>query len=434
MMTTPRPTVPRQIWVLVAAAFVIAVGYGLIAPVLPEYARSFDVGVTGASVIISAFAFCRLVFAPVSGRLVHLLGERPTYLTGLFIVACSTGACAFAQSYWQLLVFRGLGGIGSTMFTVSAMGLLVRLAPVRARGRVNGLYATAFLLGGIGGPIIGGLLAGLGMAVPFLVYAVALLIAMAVVYFQLRDVGGKPAGQGAAHAAMTVREALAHRTYRAALGSNFANGWSALGVRVALVPLFVTAFGGGPGLAGLSLAAFSVGNAVALTLGGRWADVRGRKPLVLAGLLITGIATAALGLSESVAPFLIVSTVAGLGSGLLNPPQQAAVADVIGSRRSGGTVLAGFQMMSDVGAIAGPILAGALAEHVSYAAAFAVTGAISLLALPAWLRAPETLVVPEQSAAHTAEGGSEAGSDPAGDGRVSGTHGPPPPAHDDHRR
>ncbi len=115
-----RPAVPAEIKVLVAAAFVIAVGFGLITPVLPQFAQSFDVGVTAASVIVSAFAFFRLLFAPAGGALVTRLGERPIYIIGLIIVALSTGASAFAQSYWQLLVFRSLGGIGSTMFTVSA--------------------------------------------------------------------------------------------------------------------------------------------------------------------------------------------------------------------------------------------------------------------------------------------------------------------------
>ena len=116
----PAERIPREIWVLIGAAFIIAVGFGLITPVLPQFARSFDVGVTAASVVVSAFAFFRLVFAPVGGRLVTRLGERPVYLAGLIIVAASTGVTAFAQSYGQLLLFRSLGGIGSTMFTVSS--------------------------------------------------------------------------------------------------------------------------------------------------------------------------------------------------------------------------------------------------------------------------------------------------------------------------
>lgn len=102
--------VPEPIKVLIAAAFVIALGYGLVAPVLPQFAASFGVGVAASSAVISAFALCRLVFAPASGAVVNRIGERPTYLIGLIVVALSSAATAFAQTYWQLLVFRGSAG------------------------------------------------------------------------------------------------------------------------------------------------------------------------------------------------------------------------------------------------------------------------------------------------------------------------------------
>ena len=70
-----RPPFPAELRVLVAAAFVIAIGFGLVSPVLPAYARSFDVGVAAASFVVSIFAFFRLVFAPAGGALVQRLGE-----------------------------------------------------------------------------------------------------------------------------------------------------------------------------------------------------------------------------------------------------------------------------------------------------------------------------------------------------------------------
>ncbi|MDQ4118572.1 MAG: MFS transporter, partial [Actinomycetota bacterium] len=57
----------------------------------------------------------------------------------------------------------------------------------------------------------------------------------------------------------------------------------------------------------------------------------------------------------------------------------------------GGSVLAGFQMAADLGAILGPVLAGALADTFGYGPAFALTGGLMLVALVVWTRAPETL-------------------------------------------
>ncbi len=348
-----RPQIPSEIWVLIGAAFVIAIGFGLIAPVLPAYARSFDVGVAAASVVVSVFAFFRLVFAPAGGALVSRLGERPVYLTGLLVVAASSLATAFAQSYWQLLVFRGLGGLGSTMFTVSAMALLVRLAPPRIRGRVSSAYASAFLVGGMLGPVLGGLLASFGLRLPFIVYAGALVVAAAVVGLRLSGASLRPSADRPQGPPVLVREALESSAYRAALASAFANGWCNFGVRVAILPQFALTVYDRPWVAGLALAVAAVGTAATLQVAGRLADSVGRRPLVITGLAVTALGFGLLGLSGSLWVLLVLSAVSGLGAGLVNPAQQATVADVIGTDRSGGSVLAAFQMAQDGGAIVG---------------------------------------------------------------------------------
>lgn len=382
---------------LIAAAFVIAIGFGLITPVLPSFAQSFGVGAFASSVVVSAFAFFRLAFAPAGGRLIARLGERPVYLAGLVIVALSTGATAFAQDYGQLLLFRGLGGIGSTMFTVSAVALLVRLAPASIRARVSSAYATAFLLGGVGGPLVGGLLGSLGLRVPFIVYAVALLIAAGIVGVFLRHTSLRPAPDRPALPPLTVREAWHDSAYRAAFGSGFANGWANFGVRNAILPLFATAvIGRQPWVAGMALAVFAVGNAAGLILAGRRADRTGRKPFIVAGLVVSGAATAATGLAQDLPMLVILSVVAGIGAGALNPAQQATLADVVGRDRNGGPALAAFQMAQDFGSIIGPIIAGLLVDHGSYGLAFGLTGAITLVAALPWLRARETHPAPPQ--------------------------------------
>lgn len=371
----------------------MAVGFGLITPVLPQFAQSFGVGATAASVVISAFAFFRLVSAPLGGRLVVRVGERPVYLTGLLLVSGSTAATAFASSYPQLLVFRSLGGIGSTMFTVSALALIVRLAPPTIRGRVSASWGSTFLLGAILGPVLGGLLGGLGLRVPFLVYAVMLLLAALVVAVFIRDVGTGAGTAAPTSPPLAVREALRDSAYRASLGSAFVNGWGNFGVRNAILPLFAAlVVDDAPWAAGTALAVFAVGNAAGLGLAGRGTDRFGRRPYVLAGLLLSGVATFLTGWSPGLWVLVALSVLAGLGAGVLNPAQQASVADVIGRERSGGPALAAFSMAQDAGAIVGPVLAGVLVDQGSFPLAFAVTGAVTLLAALPWLRARETLV------------------------------------------
>ena len=379
----PPQRLPRPIWVLSAASFMIAIGYGIVAPTLPVFVRSFDVGITAASLVISVFALSRLLFAPVSGRIVGRFGELPAYVVGLSVVAVSTGGCAFATAYWQLIALRLLGGIGSTMFTVVGALAAHPGGPAQhARPRVQPLghrvparehrRPAGRRRPGRDQPAgaVPGLRAGAGARGRPDRAAVA------------GPPGSRCGGGRRRCRPPQFRVALSNRAYRAALVAGFANGWTVFGVRVALVPLLVVEVLRQPeSWSGIALAVFAAGNAITLTVSGRITDRVGRRPPILAGLAVAGLGTGLLGFVTSPGLFLAVSLVAGMGSGLVNPPLNAAVADVIGSTARGGTVLAGFQMASDTGAIIGPVLSGALAESVGFPAAFALTAVVMLVAL-----------------------------------------------------
>jgi ACDE family multidrug resistance protein len=387
---TADPRLPREVWILITADAVIALGYGVVSPVLPQYARNFGVSISAATFVITAFAAMRLCFAPVSGLLVQRLGERRVYVTGILIVSLSTGACAFARSYWQLLLFRSLGGIGSTMFFVSSLGLMIRVTPKDARGRVAGLFSTAFLIGSVVGPVLGSLTAGLGLSVPFVIYAIALLIAAAVVFFSLRR-SPLAAPEQSTEPPVTLRVALHQKSYRAALLSNFATGWSVFGLRMALVPLFVSEIlGRGAGMAGVALATFAAGNVSAVIPSGHLSDRIGRRTLLIIGLSVSGVATAIVGWASSFPLFLAGAYLAGAAAGMFSSPQQAAVADIVGSKARAGTAIATFQMMADLGSIAGSFAVGEIAQHLSFGAAFVISGGILLAAAAGWVWAPET--------------------------------------------
>ena len=381
---------PAEVWVLISANAVIALGYGVVAPVLPDYARHFGVSVSAATFIITAFALMRLIFAPAAGELVQRLGERHVYVSGLLIVAASTAACAFAHNYGQLLLFRALGGIGSTMFFISALGLMIRVSPPDARGRVAGMFSSAFLIGSVGGPMLGSLTAGLGLSAPFLIYGGALFIAATVVFVALRHSSlAEPATE--ATATVSIGTVLHSGAYRAALLSNFATGWSAFGLRVALVPLFVVdVLGRDTRIAGVALATFAVGNVAAVIPSGRLSDRVGRRVLLIVGLAAAGLATAAVGLSNGLVFFLVTALLAGFATGMFSSPQQAAVADVIGNEARGGTAVAAFQMSADLGSIIGTSAVGLIAQHASFSWAFVISAAILLTAAGGWVLAPET--------------------------------------------
>lgn len=373
----------------------VALGYGVISPALPSFARSFGVSIKAVTFLVTVFSLSRLCFAPISGQLVQRLGERRIYIGGMLIVAVSTAACAFSQAYWQLLVFRVISGVGSTMFYVSALGLMIHISPPDARGRVAGLFITSFMVGAVGGPAVGAVAAGWGLTAPFIVYGVALLGVAAVLFYSLRNSTLAAPGPPT-RSTVTMREALRFRAYWSSLGANFATGWSAFGLRVALVPLFITdVMGRGVGIIGLALAAFAGGNALAMIPSGYLSDRMGRRTLMIVGLTLSGVATLFLGVASSLPAFLAAAIVVGAVTGIYMSPMQAAVADILGSEARAGSPVAAVQMMSDLGAIVGSMTLGWVAERLSYGWGFTISGIVLLIAAVGWVAAPETRTVPD---------------------------------------
>ena len=386
-----REPVPREIWVLVAAALLIALGFGLIAPVLPQFAASFDVGFGAASAIVTVFALARMAFAPAAGALIAKFGERWMYIAGLSGVAVSSFLCAAAQGYWDLLLWRGLGGIGSVTFTVSSMGLLVRLAPVHARGRMSVLYGSAFLIGNICGPLLGTYLSEFGYRFAVFGYGVSVAIAVVVVLIFLRD-PARHDSEDDVRPRVLLREVLGLPEYRALLVSGFANGWATFGVRIALVPLMAAAVPSiGAPMAGFALTLFAVGNVIGQQFTGRMVDAIGRRPVLMTGLLISGLTTLVFGFAMSIPIFLGLSTLGGVGASMIQPASQAMLADIIGSDRNGGLALSVFSMATDLGTIIGTLLAGFIADAFGFGWAFLITGITLLLAIIPWYRVRPTL-------------------------------------------
>lgn len=397
-MKSPFKDLPREVGVLAAVAVAVAVGFGVVAPAIPEFARSFGVGKTAAGAVISAFALMRFVSALGGGRLVDAFGERIILAAGIGIVAVSTGLAGLAQSYSQLLILRGIGGIGSAMFTISATALLFRVVDGQSRGRASGLFQSGFLIGGLLGPLAGGFLTDYSLRLPFYVYAVSLIAAGSIGFGFLTSTRTR-AGQQPGDAesppepetqSTSLAEAWGHPAYRAAVLANFATGWALFGVRMSLIPLFVTE---GmllrPVWTGVGFLCSSVAQALLLVVAGRYVDRRGRKPAIVIGALVCAMAYALLALSTWLPLFLVAMTAIGVGGSFLGTAPGAVVGDVMRGR--GGRVVAVFQMSSDLGAITGPLAAGWLADSVSFSSAFLLSAVVLFVAMGAALRMPESI-------------------------------------------
>ncbi|MGF1662134.1 MAG: MFS transporter [Kineosporiaceae bacterium] len=382
---------------LAAVAFVVALGFGIVIPAISLFAEGFGVGKTAVGLAVSAFAFARFVSGPLGGRLVERFGERPVLVAGLLTVAVTSGTAGFAGTFGLFVLLRAAGGVGSAAFTVAAFSLLLRLAPEHGRARAAAVMQGGFLVGGMFGPGLGGLLTDVAAWLPFVTYGGFLLVAAVVA------ATGLPAPQVAAPAAADTAEAagigtrvaaarrlLLHPAFAVALLANLAIGWTLFGVRNSLVTLYVVDIGGTPTFAGLVLVAGAVTQAALLRWGGRLADRRGRRPAIVVGSFAAAAAVGLLAIPLVGLPGLVLATVSLAGFGGAAAFLSSAPGAVLGDLGRTGTRVAVFQMASDLGAIVGPLAAGALADLSGYPLAFGVSALVMAVVGVAALRMPET--------------------------------------------
>jgi len=387
----PFRDLPREVAILTAVSFTVALGFGIVAPDIPAFARHFGVSTAAAAGVVSAFALMRIVGALPAGRLVDRLGEPVVMTAGIAIVAVSSILAGFSGSFAELIILRGVGGLGSAMFGVSAQTLLLVSVPNEQRGRASGLFAGGFLVGGISGPALGGLIAAWSMRAPFIIYGCLLVVPAVIAAAVLRDGSHRRTEphSSARQAFAEIARALRDRAYRAAAVANLADGFAAIGVRSAIVPLFVRDVLHRSAIwTGIGFGVVAVLNAATLLPAGRLADRLGRRPVIVAGCLVSAGGLVMLALLPGLGGYLAALAIFGLGSGLLDVGPATMLGDILGGR--GGTVVASYQMAGDIGAVTGPVTAGYLVDVASYGAAFGLAAGVLGLAAGLGLAAPET--------------------------------------------
>ncbi|AJW38042.1 MFS superfamily, multidrug transport protein [Rhodococcus sp. B7740] len=118
--------VPGPVYALAFVNVCIGLGYGVVAPVIPVFARDFGVSDLAASSVVSIYAFTRVLSSFGASRLLVRFDERSVLTAGLLLAAMSSLAAAFAPTFLLLLILRAVGGVGTAMFTVAGQQLLFR--------------------------------------------------------------------------------------------------------------------------------------------------------------------------------------------------------------------------------------------------------------------------------------------------------------------
>jgi MFS family permease len=387
---SPVAGFPREVQVVIIASFFVALGFGIVFPAIPVFAKSFGVNNTAVGLVVATFAFARFSSGMISGKFVDRFGERNVYSFGVFMVAFFTILTGLAQNYPQLLIFRSAGGLGSSMFSVASSALIFRAVDDAHRARALSVFQGSFLIGGITGPAIGGALATISLRAPFFAYAFMLAIAGIISYVYLgRAEAAKSESKVKQQDPITLKEAMQIPAYRIALVLSFISAWALFGMRSSILPLFVTEnLNSTAAVVGYGFALAALAQGVMLMKAGRMSDQHGRKRVVMLGGYIVMAGILGLTFSIHIWMFLISMAVLGVGGAFIATAPGSIVGDVI--KGKGGKVIGIFQMSGDAGMIVGPIVVGAISDIYSFRAAFGATAVIFSIVLILGSRLPET--------------------------------------------
>ena len=349
---------------------------------LPETVR--------VGVLIALFGLVNSVLQPFTGAFIDRVGRRkPFILGGLVLMAAATLGFAAIGRYTDLLLMRSLQGIGVALTIPAALALLASSSQRATRGGSMGIYTTSRMVGLAAGPLVGGALYDrFGFNAAFFVGAGCILLAILLVQLWVKEAAPVPA-KGNPGRFRIIDPALLSAGI---LGVAFATFVMASGFTMmsALENQFNERLNINAFLFSIAFSAMLFSRIFTQVPLGRLSDRIGRKPVIIAGLVLMGPATALLGYATSVTQLTILRLVQGIGSAAVAAPAFAVAADLAqagGEGRQMSIITMGFGL----GVALGPLLAGVLAVH-SFTLPFLIGGVFCLLGAWAVQRyVPETV-------------------------------------------
>jgi multidrug resistance protein len=367
---------PSPTFLIFLTVFIDLIGFGIVLPLLPSYAASFQVSDTAIGMLVASFSLMQFLLAPWWGRLSDRIGRRPVLLIGLAGSALSYLLFGLAGTFWLLLISRIVaGGMGATVNVAQAY--LADVSSEEKRASAMGLVGAAFGLGFVVGPAIGGISSRLGNAAPGLVASGLSAANFLMAWLWL------PESRHATHAETQHLEP-GHWT-------RFLVPFSVVGLTtLAFTVLYVVfplqlerALGYDRHHSAYFFVLIGVVSAVIQGgLIGRMVHRFGERGLMVVGGLCMG---AGLTLLPTVLTppgqlgLLIVALTAIAAGSAMVSPSAAAFVSRVASTHEQGRALGLLQSVASVARIAGPITAGLAATHLGARQAFLVAGGTAAL-------------------------------------------------------
>jgi len=374
----------------------------VVVPVLPAYAENLGLSDFQIGFLFAMFSIALVIAAVPIGMLSDRFGRKPFILFGMFAMSGAFIFYAFAESYVVLLVARALDGLTAAATWVAAMALVSESFGKDEMGEKMGFLMATSALGGIAGPVLGGVLSdALGYRAPFYAIAGACLVAGAFSIFLKETRSGRKRMRLSFK--RMLKPVLSNRTVLLA-SSLMVISTLGLGLLEPTFPLYLEeTFSMSPTGIGLFFGMMMLFYGATSPAAGKLSDRLGRKKPILVGLLATAVIMPFLAISQNVPVLFILMGAVGVTFALFSTPALPLVTDALpeisaGESAPAGTVYGLMNLFFSLGFALGPLLGGAIMGWVGLAWALvfcstimAVAGVVILVLLPGAAQTPRTV-------------------------------------------
>jgi multidrug resistance protein len=371
-----RTPMPAGYWIIWTTVALDLVGFGIVVPILGRYAERFGANGLQVGLMFASFSVAQMVFAPILGRISDKVGRKPVIVFSLIGTAVGSFVTGAAGALWVLFLGRILDGASGASVAV-AQGAVADIAPPEQRARLMGMLGAAFGVGFVVGPALGGLAALGGPHVPF--YLAGSIAAVNAIAAMIRLPETKPDTshitekhqRGTALSPALKRFALVG--FLSMLGfAGFEATFSIWGEKQ---------FGFTEGSA--SIVFVFVGVTLVAVQGGLIGPLTqrlGSRKLLRIGLSLVAVGLLLLGVTTTWPMLFVALFLLSLGQGMSGPSGSALVAELAPVERRGEAI--GYQQSTAAfGRVAGPVMAGALFDHVGINSQFLVSGILIVVAV-----------------------------------------------------
>jgi EmrB/QacA subfamily drug resistance transporter len=365
---------------------------------LPDLERALHTTVLQLVWVILAYMIASTVLVLTAGRLSDLFGRKEAYVGGFVVFALASLGAGFSSGGTELILWRIVQGVGGAFLFANAAALVTDAFPREQLGLAMGTNTMVAAVGLVLGPVLGGALVSIHWQWVFW-FNVPLGLAGAVWgWLVLRELATRddqrgldllgtttfvvgltglvlgvskgglsgwsdPVVIGGLIAAAVLLPAFVlierhgrapmldltifqNRMFSAATGAAFINGLSRFALMFVFVFYFQGVMGDDPIQAGIKLTPLALGMLVSSPLAGAYADRHGSRALAALGMLVSAAGLAAMTTLGAHSPYWQSSLwllIVGVGSGMFNSPNTAAMMGTVPTHRRG--IAAGARMM-----------------------------------------------------------------------------------------